>query len=440
MATTQRFSGLWRNQGFLTFWAAQTVSVFGSQITLLALPLAAVVLMDASAAQMGGLLAAGTLPTLLFSLPAGVWVDRLPRRPVMIATDIGRAALLASVPLAWAADMLTLTQLYVVAFLARALTLLFDLAYHSYLPVLIGRDDLPEGNAKLQVSQSAALITGPGIAGVLVQILTAPVAILADACSFVLSALFLRRLNAPEPKQTAGPARSLRSEIVEGVRFIWDQPALRSIAAAAAAWNLFGNALLALYILFLTDELGLSAGWLGFIFGAGSVGFLAGAAWSHRLAEVIGRGKLMTAGVFMNGIGWLVVPLAAGSVLILVVTLSLARILTSAGSMAFDINALTTRQQVTPDRLLGRVFASSRFISGGIAPVGALLGGAAATTLGIKPVLVVCAVGLLATGLLVRISPLWNVTVRASSEAEISESFEIPTKPARSQEMTPEVR
>jgi MFS family permease len=261
--------GLWRQGDFLRLWGAQTISQFGTQITLLALPLVAIIALDASTFEVAALEAIEFLPFLLFALPAGVWVDRLPRRPILVVADFGRAVALLTIPIAAAFDVLTIWQLFAVAFATGVLTVFFDVAYQSYLPALVARDELVDGNAKLEVSRSAAQVGGPGIAGVLVDVLTAPYAIVADAVSFVWSALLLFRIRSIEPRPERDLASSLRSELAEGLRYVLRDPRWRAISAYVASSNFFFSVAFAVFLLYAVRELHLSPLTIGLVLALG---------------------------------------------------------------------------------------------------------------------------------------------------------------------------
>ena len=285
---------LWHNRNFLWLWGAQTVSEFGSQITGLALPLVAILVLHSSTFQVAVLGVVDWAPFFLFSLPAGAWIDRLRRRPIMIAADWGRAVVLGSIPFAYLLDALTLEQLYVVGFIAGTLTMFFDLSYQSYLPSVVEREQLGEGNSKLEISRSGAQVAGPGLAGALVTALTAPYAILVDAVSFVASGLFLscirRSERKPERSQEARPR--LRSEISEGLRFVVRHPLLRPIVIFVGFSNIFVNMLFAIYLVYAVRELDLSAKTIGIIFSLGNVGSLVGALTANRVARAFGIGPV----------------------------------------------------------------------------------------------------------------------------------------------------
>jgi MFS family permease len=390
----KRLGGLWQHPNFLKFWAGETVSVFGSQITLLALPLTAVLMLGATPLQMGILGAVEVAPFLFISLFAGVWVDRWRLRPLMIMVDIGRAILLGSIPAVYALGWLSIEYLYVVAVLTGVFTVFFDVAYQSYLPVLVERDKLVEGNGKLEVSRSVAQIAGPGLAGTLVQLVSAPVTLALDAISFAFSALFLGLIKHTEPARAATQAkRNIWREIGEGMGVVFGSRYLRPIAACTGIGNLFGNIGSAVYTIYLVRELHLDAVVLGLIFGLGSIGALLGALMNGWLTDRLGLGPtiLLTAVVFC--IGPLATPLANGPVPVLMLILTAGYFITSWSSPIYNINQLSLRQAITPRRLLGRMNASMRFLVWGTMPVGSLLGGLLGELIGLRATLLVAALG-----------------------------------------------
>ena len=373
-------------------WAAQTVSQFGSQISGLALPLVAILVLDASTFEVSVLAVLAWAPFFFLSLPAGAWIDRLPRRPILIGSDWGRALALISIPLAYWLDQLTLGQLYVVELVVGAFTVFFDLSYQSYLPSVVEREQLGEGNAKLEVSRSAAQVAGPGLAGLLVRFLTAPYAILADALSFVASALFLSRIRREErrPDSTQVPTR-LRTEIGEGLRFVLHHPLLRPIVIFVGISNLFVNMLFAIYLVYAVRELELSAATIGLIFSLGNVGSLIGAVTATRVARSFGIGPGLVASATTGALGLLLIPLARGALVI--PFLVIASMLWGFFVLNYYVNAITLIQAITPDHLLGRTNASRRFLVQGVIPIGALLGGILGTTLGLRATVAVGAIG-----------------------------------------------
>jgi MFS family permease len=393
---------LWRDRDFLRLWSAQTISQFGSQVSRLALPFVAILTLKATTFQIAALSAIEFLPFVLLSLPAGVWVDRLRRRPLMIAADWGRAVALGSIPIAYGFGALSLAQLYVVGFATGCLTVFFDVAYQSYLPVLVSREQLVEGNSKLEVSRSVAQIAGPGVAGALVQLITAPMAVLVDALSFVASVISLLfiRVREPAPVRNDGPTGSIWSELREGLAVVLENPLLRSIAGCTGTSNLFGNALQAIFLLYVTRELGLQPAVVGLIYAVSGPGALLGALVAAEAARRFGLGAIIIGSIAVSELSNLLVPLASGPLPVLTGTLMLASFIGGVCTPLYNINQVSLRQAITPDRLQGRMNASMRFIVWGTIPLGALLGGALGQAFGLWPTVAAMALcGLLA--------PLW---------------------------------
>jgi MFS family permease len=402
--------GLWRHRDFRKLWAGETVSLFGSEVTELALPLVAVLVLEADAGQMGLLAAARFAPFLLITLPAGAWVDRRRRRPVLIGSNLGRALLVGLVPLLSGLGLLRMGYLYAIAFAVGALTVLFDVAYQSYLPSLVDREQLVEGNSKLQASASAARVGGPGLGGLLVQLVGAPRALLLDAASYVISAASLLAIRNQEPDPPADrdgePRAGLRREITEGLAVTYRNPVLRSMAGLAATYNLFEGAVLALLVLYATRELGLAAGLIGLVVSAGSLGALAGAALTGRLERRLGVGPALILAVVVECAALLLVPVAAGPPAVAAGLLGLGFLGNGFGVGLSSVLAVSLRQVVTPDRLLGRMNASYRFLTYGAIPLGALLGGALGELLGLRAAVAVGAAGSLLTVPWVLLPPL----------------------------------
>jgi MFS family permease len=389
--------GLWRHGDFLKLWSAETISQFGTQVTQLALPLVAVITLDVSAFEVAALGVVEFAPFLLISLPAGVWVDRLPRRPILIAGDLGRAFLLASIPVAYAFDMLTIWQLYVVGFFVGICTVFFDVAYQSYLPSLVEREQLVEGNSKLEISRSGAQLGGPAIAGVLVEVLRAPFAILADAISFLASGLFVlgigkREENVPTRKQRKETTSSMRTELGEGLRWVLGNAYLRTIAACTATFNFFGSLMGAIIIVYLVRSLEMSPSMIGLLFGLANVGYLAGALTSNRIASRIGVGPAIFAGA-LCGIALLLVPLAPQDANSAFPFLVAAETIVGFGVVLYNVTQVSMRQAITPERLQGRMNSVMRFIVWGVMPVGTLLGGAVATVISLRAAIWAGAIG-----------------------------------------------
>lgn len=399
----ERDEGLWGSPDFLKVWAGQTVSQFGSQITLLALPLVAAITLRATPRQMGILGAVEFAPFLILGLFAGVWADRLRRRPLLIGTDLARALILLAIPLAGWLGALGMGVLYAVALLTGICTVLFDVTYQAYLPTIVRRDQLVEGNSKLETSRAVAQIAGPGLAGALVGALTAPVAILGDALSFLVSALVLGAVRAPEeaPAHHAAGGNVWR-EIREGLDVVFGSPLLRAIAAATSTANLFSNMGTAVYILYLTRELGVGPGALGLIFAAGNGGALLGAFAARRVTRLIGLGPAIIAPLTLGSVGMFLTPLARGPRPVVVATLIAALSVSSFGGVIYNINQVSLRQAITPERLQGRMNATMRFIVWGSIPFGALLGGWLGGALGLRPTLFLVAAG-------ATLAPLWTL-------------------------------
>jgi MFS family permease len=387
---------LWRHRDFMRLWAGETVSVFGSQVTELALPLAAVLTLHATAFQMGLLSAAGMAPWIAFALLVGVWVDRsLRRRWILVAADVGRALILLSVPVAALFHVLSLGQLFAVAFAAGCLTLAFNVAWGSYLNVLIPKEQLVDGNSKLMGSYATAQIAGPSIAGVLVQAITAPFAIMLDAGSFVVSALALRSIRSPEPERRLARGPSLRSDLIEGLRFVRNDPLQRAIAGSAATLNFFGLAIYAVLVLYAVRELHLSSGLIGLVFAAGAVGALLGTQLAPRLTKRFGPGRTIMLATIGFPPALAIVPLASpGQPAWLAVTiLAAAEAVGGVAVMLFDVNTAALRQSVTPEHLYGRTAGAMSFLTQSAKPLGSLFGGGLATAVGLHPTLWICAAG-----------------------------------------------
>lgn len=386
---------LWHHVNFRKLWIGKTISSLGTQVTFIALPLTAVLLLDASAGQMGILTAAGTLPYLLLGLPAGAWVDRLPRRSILIVADVSRAILLATIPLAAVLDLLYIEHLIVVAFLSGISTLAYDVAEEALLPALIDRSQLVEGNSRLAAIDAMVTIAGPSVGGGLVQLLTPPLAIVTDVVSFATSALFLRSIRVVE----SPPARSdgrpgLWKEIGEGLRFLLRQPLLRAMAATSSTMQLFGGMLNALIALYLTHELGLPPAALGGMYAIGSASGLAGAALGGRLTRRIGMGRVIVLAALAIGIGWLIVSLAGGLPGTAFAIIAGGIAVAGLGNTLYNVNAASLSQAITPDRILGRVNATKLFVGWGALPIGSLIGGLLGEAIGLRSTVVIAGMGL----------------------------------------------
>lgn len=383
---------LWRHPDFLKLWSAQTISQFGSAITGLALPLAAILVLHASAFQVALLTTIDFLPFLLFSLPAGVWVDRLPRRPILIVGDLGRAVALVSIPIVAAFGGLTIGQLYVVGFITGTLTVFFDVAYQSYLPSLVEREQLGDANGKLEVSRSGAQVAGPGLAGLLVGAVTAPYAIVADAVSFVGSAAFVGAIRRTERvREPAVERPRMRREIAEGLRYVLGHPYMRPSMAFVAVSNFSANLLFSIFLVYAVRELGLSATTIGLVLSLSNLGVLLGAATANRISVRLGIGRTLIGSAAGGGFSLLLVPLAPRSLAIPFIVVAFA--VGGACAVIYNVTGISLMQAITPDRLLGRMNASRRFVVWGVIPLGALAGGVLASQVGLRAAIWVGAIG-----------------------------------------------
>ena len=402
----RRPGGLWRHRDFRNLWAAETISQFGSQVDDLALGLVAISVLDASAFEVAVYGTVNFLPFILFTLPAGVWVDRLPRKPILVIGDFGRFAALSTIPIAYVADVLTLWQLYAVAFLTGVFTVFFDVAYQSYLPSLVDRESIGEGNSKLEVSRSTAQLGGPGLGGVLVELITAPYAVLVDAVSFLASATLLLRIRKREEPviaSTTDAKRSLWDELKEGLRFVLGNPNLRAQAGCTATSNLFFSVTFSIYLVYLVRELELPPAVIGLLFALGSVGSLLAAFTTTRISKRFGIGPTTIAATFLNLPAMLSIALAptgfpipflvAGGVVLGFVI------------VVYNITQVSYRQAICPPRLQGRMNSVMRFIVWGTIPIGTLAGGALGSVVGLRETLVVGAIGSGASFLWILLSP-----------------------------------
>ena len=372
------------NRPFRSFWAGQAASLVGDQISLIALPLVAVLALDASPAQMGYLVAAELAPNLLFSLHAGAWADRHPRkRATMIATDLGRAALLVSLPLAYAFDALTFPHMLVVAFLMGTLAVLFQVSYSSLFVALIPRERYVEASSIMNGTRALSFVAGPSIGGVLVQVLTAPVTLLTDACSYVVSALFLRRVEVAEPETETAE----KGHVVAGVRFVFGSPIIRAALGATATINFFNFVFFALFILYATRSLDVEPGVLGLVLGAGAAGGVLGALVTKRVADRIGIGPTFALGCIIFPAPLLLVPAAEGPTWVILACLFLAEFGSGLGVMMLDISASSILAAIIPAHLRSRVAGAYMVVNYGVRPLGALVGGALGSSLGLRPTL-----------------------------------------------------
>lgn len=389
---------------FRRLWVGDAASQLGAMATLFVLPLMAVQALEATAFQVGLVSASLTASFLVLGLPAGAWVDRMRRRTVLIVSDIGRAVLLGSLPLAAALGVLTLPQLYVVALAYGALTVFFDVAYQSYLPHLVGRGRLVEGNAKLAATQSAAQMSGPTVGGFAVQVLTASYAVVANALLFAWSAIWIGMIRSREPRPWPRPDRHLGREIVEGLRLVLGHRLLRAIAGCTGWFNLFSTASYPMVVVLLSRELGLASGTVGLFFTAGGVGGVVGALFARRLAAVVGQGRTIWLSVAATGPFALLVPLAANDWRLWLA--GAGWFVMVCGASVYNVAQVSFRQALCPERLLGRMNATMRFLVWGTMPLGGLLGGGLGSLIGVRATVWIAAAGMALAFLPVFLSPL----------------------------------
>jgi MFS family permease len=409
-----RLPAVLAERDFRRFWAGETVSVFGDQVTLIALPLVAVLDLHASPVQMGLLGAAALAPNLLFALHAGAWVDRRGRRrQTMIATAVGRAALLATIPVAYAFGALTLAQLYVVGFLVGTLSVFFNVSYSTLFVSLVSRERYLQAGSLLHGSRAFSYVAGPSVGGALVQALSAPAAIVVDAVSFVVSALTLRSIRPTEPP--VEPAE--RGHIRSGARWIRNSAIVRSSLLATATINFFNFLFWALFILYVTRELDVQPGALGLVLGAGAVGGVLGAVFASRIARWIGVGPAFVLGSALFPAPLVLVPLAGGPRPVVLGCLFLAEFASGFGVMVLDINIQAIRAAVTPDRLLARVSGAYMVVNYGVRPIGSLVGGLLGAWIGLRTTLWIGWAGALAGVLWLLPSPLMRMQELPEEEA-----------------------
>lgn len=400
---------LWQNRDFLKLWSAQMASIFGSQIASLAYPLTAILVLQASAFEMGVLRAVGSASAFLVGFFIGVVVDRVSRKPLLIFSDLGRAVLAALIPVFAFFGVLRIEHLYIITFFAGALNITSEVAGMAFLPVLVKKENLVEGNSKLATTESVATITGPGVSGVLIQVLSAPVTIVIDAISFIFSAFFVWQIQTPETKIPAKEEkRSVWAEIAEGLSFIYKNPILRPLAESIALHFLFMSVVLTIFTLYALRELRIGPFLLGLIFSALGGGFLIGAITVKSLTTHFGQGKTMTFAILLNAFACLLIPLANGQLTILI--LIAAHFLLAFGIQIHGINLMSLRQSITPDNLQGRMNGSFRFVNVLMMVFGALIAGFLGERIGLHSTLLIGATGMFLPFLRLFFSPVRNLT------------------------------
>jgi MFS family permease len=418
-----RLQGLWRHPDFLKLWAGQTVSVFGMLITKVALPIVAVLSLHASAAQVALIYAAQVAPTLAFGLLAGALADRVRRRPLLIAADVGRALTLASIPLAALTGALNLNLIYAVTLVTSALSALFDIAYPAYLPTLIGEEHLLEGNAKLGASMSVAEVAGFGLAGTLVQALTASGAILVDIATYVVSIISLALIHAREPAPQAAEARegehaatNLLREVIEGLRLTWRHPTRRALAGVALVQALCGGILEPVLYIFILRDLRISPAVTTATFAVGGAAAFLGATLTQRITRRLGMRRTLRRSALLGAAFAVLIPLASGP-LWLAVAFLVGTQFGDAAYTVYDIAQTTTLQRISPAAALGRITASIQFVAGVATVAGLALGAALGQTLGARGTLLLATLGML-------LGPLWLTLERIAPEEGVKTAEE----------------
>ena len=397
---------LWLNGDFLRLWAGETISLFGTQVTVLALPLVAVITLRASAAQVGLLNACRYAPFVVVTLFAGVVVDRVRRRPTMIVVNLGRGALIALIPLTALLGLLRIEYLYLVAFAVGILTVFFDLAYQAYLPSIVTAEQLTGANGRLVASASAAELGGPGIGGLLVQALTAPYALLADALSFLASTSSLLRIEHREPEPHGERRPPIGSSIRDGFRFTFSNPYLRAIAGEAATFNLFEQTILTVFVVYAIRRLHFSPGLLGLVLSLGGGGALLGALIAGRIDRRFGLGRTIVGSMVIACLTPLLIAAPTGRGAATLIALGAIFFVWGCAVAVSNVLVVTLRQTVTPSSMLGRMNASYRFFTYGAIPLGALLGGGLASVIGLRATLFAGACGLVLALFWILLSPV----------------------------------
>jgi MFS family permease len=397
------------------------VSEVGSAVTQLALPLLAVITLDATTFEVGALAACTQLAFLLIALPAGAWVDRWRRRPVLIWADIGRLAVIGSIPIADAFGVLSLPQLFLVAIVAGVLTVFFDVAYQSYLPVLVEPEELVDANGKLGASQAFGQVAGPSFGGALVGVFGAGYAVMVDALSFLVSAITTVAIRTHESKpEGRHPDRRMRDEIKEGLAFVFGHPILRKVVGCTATSNFFSAATFAVMTVFLVRTLDSPTWVIGVVFSVGSLGGLIGGLLAGRIGKAVGTARIIWLSQVVAGpFGLLAVIAFPGWGLTLV---ALSILATSIGSVVYNTAQVSYRQSICPPALLGRMNASVRFVVWGTMPLGALFGGILGSIIGVRETMLIGALGAWAACLWVVFSPLLHMRDLPTLEDEMGHS------------------
>jgi MFS family permease len=410
-APPPRFGVLWKHPDFMKYWTGQAVSLFGTQITIIALPFVAILTLHGTTEQVGLLRFFEFLPFILFSLFVGVWLDRWRRKPIMMVANGARAVLIGLVPLLYVLDVLHIVDLYLIAFGVGIFSVFFDVGYLSYIPTLVTREHLVEANTKLNSSWSAAQVAGPGVGGILVTVLTAPIALVVDALSYVVGLITLMAIHAEEPPPMAkSERRSMLRELGGGLRDVFGNPYLRATAIQGGMYNFFYQFMLVVFIVYAVRNpirsLRVSPAVFGFIMAAGAVGGLIGAMSGSSVVKRVRFGRALAVGVAWGTLPTLLIPAVSGGKVLRSVLFAAIFFVGLVGAGLANVLIMTLRQHVTPNRLLGRMNGSYRFVIYGAAALGPLVGGVLGTAMGLRTALWVAAIGLAASNLPILLSPI----------------------------------
>lgn len=401
-------SGLWKHRDFLKLWTGETVSHLGVQVTNLAIPLTAAIVLGATPSQMGLLGALAYLPYLLVGLFAGVWVDRYRRLPILQAANLLRSIFLAVIPVSVFFGFLSFKLLYLVAFAVGICAVFFDVAYQSFLPSIVRSDQLMEGNSKMETSRSAAQIVGPGLSGVLAQLLTAPLTIFITAGTFLISALFLSRIETKEVKiaYRGQGEKNIWNSMAEGIGYVFREPSIFALTRCAVIWNFSWNIVFTVYVLYAMREIGVTPDVLGIMYAVGGVGLLLGAMVANRVTNRFGMGPTLVWSGITASCGGPLLALVHDEKLLAILFMAAGQFILSFGSCIFSIAFVSLRQSIVPDRFMGRVSGVTRFASYGAYSIGAIAGGYLGSTFGLRSTLAIGAVGLFTGVFTLFFSPL----------------------------------
>lgn len=413
-------SGLRGHRDFNKLWLADAFTQAGNQVTLIAMPLVAVLILDANAFEVGVLVAVEYVGFLVLGLPAGVWVDRRARRPIMIFADISRAAVLLTVPVAYWFDVLTIWQLYGVVLLQGVATLFFDVASMTYVPSLLKAAQMTAGYSRLQADQSVAMVAGPTLAGALVQAATAPFALIVNAVSFIGSAVVVGSIRTNEPRPEQAADHHFGREIAEGMRFVLGHPVLRAIAFSLAVSSFFSAIFAAAVIVFLANDLGASPGIIGLVMSGGGLGGLMGAVLAGRLATALGEKRAVWLPYAVTAPLGLLIPLAGpGPQLVL---FALGWFGFSFALVNYNVGQVSLRQRLCPPHMRGRMNATIRFLGWGVMPIGGLIGGGIAVWIGTRDTLWIAQIGHLLVAVILATSLISWKEPNADSVAVLSDA------------------